>query len=33
MNEEEISRKKAVNLHLQGVSIKDISAKLDRSLQ
>jgi transposase-like protein len=33
MNEEEILRKEAVRLHLQGVSVKDISAQLNRSRQ
>lgn len=33
MNEEEILRKEAVRLHLQGMSIKDISAQLNRSRQ
>lgn len=33
MNEEEILRKEAIRLHLQGVSVKDISAQLNRSRQ
>jgi putative transposase len=33
MNEEEILRKESVRLHLQGVSVKDISAQLNRSRQ
>lgn len=33
MNEEEILRKEAASLYLQGVSIKDISAQPGRSRQ